>query len=492
ADRLLAQLCAHLMGYDTEHAPAVLADYLAARDEARAQGADLLGSEIGLVTLFADLAELSRNRPAGELDSTELRIHSDREHFHGYLQSLDASRAGLPDAFVQRLSRALAHYGVDELDRTPALEDAVFRIFLAQQRVADDVQVVLAILDRWIGEPAPNDQVATSARSQLERLVRATQRRFPAVSDVARSVRFRWFDQPQVDAEREQVLAGVADQVADLAAHPDAPDYAERIALLAAIPERLVLTLAERLAEGVVPHEPLLEILIRKHYGDHQLSDVRAFTVSNRSVVTADYVLKHRPTRVISTVAVESELTADGPVAAIVAEQLGARRPGDDAVVELYVGWPGIPGRAELSATVQDRFADWSLPGGVRRVVVAACSPDGEIDYVTLRPDTSGTLVEDARVHGVHPMVFRRLNLWRLREFDATRLPAPRGVLLFDCVAKSNPEDRRLVAMAEVNQLAAVRDRRGRLIGLPHAERAVENCLEAIRRTRAARGSAGS
>jgi len=492
ADRLLAQLCAHLMGYDTEHAPAVLADYLAARDEARAQGADLLGSEIGLVTLFADLAELSRNRPAGELDSTELRIHSDREHFHGYLQSLDASRAGLPDAFVQRLSRALAHYGVDELDRTPALEDAVFRIFLAQQRVADDVQVVLAILDRWIGEPAPNDQVATSARSQLERLVRATQRRFPAVSDVARSVRFRWFDQPQVDAEREQVLAGVADQVADLAAHPDAPDYAERIALLAAIPERLVLTLAERLAEGVVPHEPLLEILIRKHYGDHQLSDVRAFTVSNRSVVTADYVLKHRPTRVISTVAVESELTADGPVAAIVAEQLGARRPGDDAVVELYVGWPGIPGRAELSATVQDRFADWSLPGGVRRVVVAACSPDGEIDYVTLRPDTSGSLVEDARVHGVHPMVFRRLNLWRLREFDATRLPAPRGVLLFDCVAKSNPEDRRLVAMAEVNQLAAVRDRRGRLIGLPHAERAVENCLEAIRRTRAARGSAGS
>lgn len=492
ATRLLAELSAHLMGYDVDHAAGVLADYLAARDEARAQGADVLAGEIALVTLFADLAGLSRNRPAGEQGNTELRIHSDREHFHGYLQSLDASRAGLPDAFVERLGRALAHYGVTELDRTPALEDAVFRIFLAQQRVAQDVQVVLAVLDRWIGEPAPATGVVTSARGELERLVRATQRRFPAVSDVARSVRFRWFDQPQVDAEREQVLAAVASQVADLAAHPDAPDYAERIAALSAIPERLVLTLAERLGSGVSPHEPLLEVLIRKHYADHGLSGVNATTVANRSVVTADYELPNRPTRIVSTLATDAELDADGPVAAIVAEQLRLRRPGQGAVVELYVGWPALPERAQLAAGLLPRLAAWDLPGGVRRITVAACAPDGETDYVTFRSDASGALSEDPRVRGVHPMVFRRLNLWRLREFDATRIPAPRGVLLFDCVAKSNPDDRRLVAMAEVNQLAAVRDGKGRLLGLPHAERAVENCLEAIRRTRATRGSAGS
>lgn len=50
--------------------------------------------------------------------------------------------------------------------------------------------------------------------------------------------------------------------------------------------------------------------------------------------------------------------------------------------------------------------------------------------------------------------------------------------MLFDCVAKSNPADRRLVAMAQVRQLAPVRDEKGRMLGLPHAERAVENCLE--------------
>jgi acetyl/propionyl-CoA carboxylase alpha subunit/acetyl-CoA carboxylase carboxyltransferase component len=492
ATRLLAELSGHLMGYDTDPTSGTLAAYLAARDRARADGIDVLGGEIALLTLFADLAELGRNRPADEPGGAELRIHSDREHFHGYLQSLDASRAGLPLRFTDRLQRALAHYGVTGLDRTPALEDAVFRIFLAGQRVATDVQVVLAVLDRWIGEPAPEPSVAATARAQLERLVRATQRRFPAVGDVARSVRFRWFDQPQVDAEREQVLAGVADEVADLAAHPDAPDYAERISTLSAIPERLVLTLATRLASGVQPHEPLLEILLRKHYGDHHLAEVRTLSVDGRSVVTADYLLDGRPTKAISTVATEAELDADGPVARVVAAELRDRAPVQDAVVEVYVGWPGAPDRAGLAAALLPRLSGWELPLGVRRIVVAPCSPDGDVDYVTFRPDGAGGLAEDQRVRGVHPMVFRRLNLWRLREFETTRLPAPRGVLLFDCVAHANPEDRRLVAMAEVNQLAAVRDPDGRLIGLPHAERAVENCLEAIRRTRAARGAAGS
>ena len=88
-------------------------------------------------------------------------------------------------------------------------------------------------------------------------------------------------------------------------------------------------------------------------------------------------------------------------------------------------------------------------------------------------------------------MVGRRLNLWRLREFDVTRIEAPEDVLLYECVAKSNPADRRLVAVAQVRQLAVVRDTDGTVLGLPHAERAVENCLEAIRRARTSRGASG-
>jgi hypothetical protein len=41
------------------------------------------------------------------------------------LRSLDPEREGLPDRFRQRLSRALAHYGVGDLTRTPELEEAL-------------------------------------------------------------------------------------------------------------------------------------------------------------------------------------------------------------------------------------------------------------------------------------------------------------------------------------------------------------------------------
>src|SRR5699024_6048531 len=108
------------------------------------------------------------------------------------------------------------------------------------------------------------------------------------------------------------------------------------------------------------------------------------------------------------------------------------------------------------------------------------------------RTATGPVLSEDALVRGFHPMVGRRLNLWRLSEFDVTRLDAPDDVLLYEAVARSNPADRRLIAMAQVRQMAVVRDDDGRIVGLPHAERAVEHCLEAIRRVRTERGSAGS
>ena len=490
AARLRDDLSATLMGYDVDPSARTLATYLAARDEVLAAGGDVLTGEIELVALFADLAVLNRNRPVNEQVNTELRVHSDREHFHRFLTTLDADRAGLPDTFVERLSTVLRHYGVESLDRTPELEEAVFRIFLAQKRVASDVPILLGILDRWINEPAPDADRAASARAHLERLVRATQLRFPAVGDLARSVRFRWFDQPQVDAERASVLAGIGSEVEALASEGDVADRAARIEALAAIPEWTVNHLAQRLGRGVSAREPMLEVLLRKYYSDYDLADVSSFAVEGRAVVTADYRIESRPTRFIGTIGTADEMGPEGPLARVVAGELG-RRPGEDAVLELYVLFNEAPDPVRVGDELVSALSSWSWDGGVRRVAVGICTADGEVEYRTFR-FVDGVLSEDDRIRGLHPMAGRQLDLWRLREFDVTRLPAPEDVLLFECVAKSNPADVRLVAMAQVRQLAAVRDAEGRLIGLPHAERAVENCLESIRRTRSGRGSAGS
>ena len=68
-------------------------------------------------------------------------------------------------------------------------------------------------------------------------------------------------------------------------------------------------------------------------------------------------------------------------------------------------------------------------------------------------------------------MIARRLHLWRLTNFQLTRLPAAEDVHLFHCAARENPSDERLVALAEVRDLTPVRDAAGRLTALPEPER---------------------
>ena len=107
AVRARADLSAMLLGYDLDpgHETRTLAGYLAARDELAASGASPVTDEMDLLTVFADFAELSRNRPVGEEAHIENRVHSPREHFHTYLQTLDPER-GAPARRLRRAARA--------------------------------------------------------------------------------------------------------------------------------------------------------------------------------------------------------------------------------------------------------------------------------------------------------------------------------------------------------------------------------------------------
>jgi len=492
--RRLDDLRSLLLGFDFAPGDAArtLASYLRARAELVATGELPLSHEIEVFGAFADLAELARNRPAAE-ETEDERVHSPREHFHAYLHSLDVDREHLPDGFRRRLARALALYGVSELERTPALEEAVFRIFLAQ-RAASDLVVVTTLLQQWMIEAPPVGDVADQAHEVLDRLVVATQLRFPMVGDLARSARFRWFDQPVVDAERQTVLAGVSAELIYLSDHPDATDYGTRLDALAAIPEQIVRFLAKRIENELPEQEPMLEVLVRRHYREHELHLLHQLSAAGRPFVVADYSLDDHPRHLVTTIAKWSELDPTSDLVAAIDTQLALGADDKDAVVvDLYLSWPGVPDTVtQVSDALQKALRALPFAGRARRTAVAVC-PGGDrpVSYFTFRPGPGG-VVEDDLVRGLHPMVGRRLNLWRLRDFDITRLEAPEDVLLYHCVAPGNAADQRLVALAQIRELAIVRDADGRVTSLPHAERAVASCLEAIRRERSARGAAGS
>ena len=481
-----------IMGFDVsvEEARRLVDAFQRARNELPPDDPELLHGELEVLTIFADVVELSRNWAAAEredLDEEEgERVRSPREHFRSYLHSLDVEREGLPEAFVSRLKRALAHYGVHELERTPELEEAVYRIFLAHQRAPSQVPAVMGLLDQRLRHAqALSEPLRDEFHETLDRLIVAAQVRYPVVGELARSVRFRVFDRPVIEDARERVLAAAREQLIYLAAHPDAPDHAERIEALVASPEPLIRLLGERIG-GQAGEGPLLELLTRRYYKIVELEGVRVLRRAGRQCVTARYSLAGRRVQLIATLAEAVEL----PEAVAAVGELASDAPGSDSVVDFYVHWgEPAPDADALATELSEALNEARLPLAVRSVAVAVAVESragAGVHHFMFRP-AEGRFEEERVTRELHPMIARRLHLWRLANFELTRMPAAEDVHLFHCAARENPSDERLVALAEVRDLTPVRDAAGRLTALPEPERVLAACLDAIRRVQAQR-----
>ena len=305
----LAELRALILGYDVsaDRARILLAEYDALRGSLPLDDPELVEAELGLLDTFADICEISRNRPTLDEEDTDESVHSPREHFHSFLHSLDAEVEGLPPSFRTKIVRALRNYDVDDSDEPgPELEEAVYRLFLALQRMENQVPVITALLGRWLtAEEVPS--ASTSAVGEvLERLIVATQVRYPVIGDIARNLRFRLFDEPQIRKAREQIYDSVRESLQYLADNPDAPDYAARIDALVATPTLLIDLLAERISNP----GPLLEVVTRQYYEIRALEDVKIFEQAGGQFVTGSYELAGQQLHLVSTVTDRERLSA--------------------------------------------------------------------------------------------------------------------------------------------------------------------------------------
>ncbi|NYH54805.1 acetyl/propionyl-CoA carboxylase alpha subunit/acetyl-CoA carboxylase carboxyltransferase component [Nocardiopsis arvandica] len=474
-----------LLGFDVDphDERRVIDDYLAARRAVAEGGHRPLAEELELVGVLTDLAELSRNRPAGEDGGDgDNHVHSPREYFHTYLQSLDVERAGLPASFQTKLARVLGHYGVTELERSPELEAAVFRIFLAQQRVSADVTVVTTLLRTWLREPPPDEALREPAGLALERLVAATQVRFPVVADLARGVVFAWFGQPLLRRNRARVYAGVRRHLRHLDAHPDAPDRADRIAEMVRSTEPLVRLLGQRLVRADLDNSVMLEVLTRRYYGNKGLTSVRTSEVADCTFVVAERAGSRVASSAVSFNALGGALRG-------LAELANGE---EDVDADIYLAWEKQPEDSDaMAAALHEALSVYPLPNRVRRITTTVAGRGGAVmhHHFTFRPSDTG-MAEDRLIRGLHPHIAQRMQLERLSKFDLTRLPsADEEVYLFQCVARENPSDDRLVAFAQVRDLTELREHDGRLVALPTAENTIAACLDSIRRAQAQRPS---
>ncbi len=462
---------------DAKHGVRVLAEYWELRSSLAEPGAALLDAEVGLLATFADICELSRNRPAADEDTETLeQVHSPREGFHSFLLTLDAEIAGLKPAFTEKLARALGHYGAD-LTPGPELESAVYRLFLALQRIENQVPVIAGLLERWLARDAAAPRPTPALAEVLDRLIESTQIRHPLISDVARLLRFRAFSEPVIKEARFRAYRNVRRGLDYLSENPDAPDYTERVQALAEATEPLLLMLGQRIASP----GPLVEVLTRQYYRIHTLADVRTVTSGDYDFVTGTFDLAGEQMFLAATTAGFAEFDA-------VLERVGelpevvAQGAGRNLGVDLYISWPDAPIDGDSVATeLVRRTTAHAAALNVRRITITVFGARNVAHQITLRP-ADGVFAEDRNIRDMHPMTAQRFDFWRLKEFDGKRLSAPADTHLYEVTARENKKDQRLIAFAEVREEDVKRDAAGTVIGVPGIERAIAACVDGIRR----------
>ena len=109
------------------------------------------------------------------------------------------------------------------------------------------------------------------------------------------------------------------------------------------------------------------------------------------------------------------------------------------------------------------------------------------MQHFTFRPGPNG-YAEEILYRGIHPMIAKRLHLWRLKNFNLAAAAFRRKTSTC-CMPwhKDNPKDERLFACAEVRDLTPVRDETGDIVQLPHLERMFTEAVAAMRMFQAQR-----
>ena len=478
----LEELRQLMLGFDVD--PAHTARLLAGWSQYRpapAESDEIREREDDILNIFVDICSLFQRQPevdnpiGGEAPTAEANLFA-------YLRMLETRGEGLPPAFVDALRRALAHYGVRTLERSPELEESLLWIYKSHQRLEQQIAPVLAVLERRLGPvEAPAQE---SFRTLLDRMISMTRGLFPAVSDLAQEVRYRCFDQPLFERTRKQVYAQVEDHLAYLAADPEAPDRRERVRALIECPQPLVGLVSSRFAGAETAfRQLLLEVLTWRYYRIRTLTSFRSLTVDGQCCVSAEYDEKGKHVHVFTAHAEFPALSQTVRALAPLIEEVPANH---DVVIDFYVWHSGWLDDAEATQQeVHSMLNQGGFPRSIRRIVVTVAGPGGGhgiggVQHFTYRLGEN-TYEEEKLYRGLHPMMGKRLSLWRFNNFKLERLPSVEDVYLFHAMARDNPKDERLFACAEVRDLTPVRDEAGRIVQLPHLERVLAEAVAGIR-----------
>ncbi|HEY3929259.1 MAG TPA: carboxyl transferase domain-containing protein [Candidatus Koribacter sp.] len=473
----LGSLRQMLLGFDVKPEIANAPDRAPVTDGSRTE------NENGVLSIFLDICSLFRNTPRfaknvpGESPSTESCLIS-------YLHAAGSEGQNLPADFLDALRRALLHYGLHSLEHTLSLDEALLRIYKSHQRIERQIPAIMRILQRRLDTKDSGSHPADPQfRSLLDRMVAVTRAPFPSLSDLVRELRYRCFEQPVFEEVRSRIFRTAEECLDVIAAAPHSTEALEKKLWLVDCPQ-LLAGLFSRRMPAAPSHlkQVMLEVLTSRYYCVRRLADFRLVTLDHISAVRTAFDDAGGKTHIVS---IHSDITSAKQTLALLNELLPEFATSDRVFVDLLITDDSSLGHDVLKQQLDTLILNAHFVRRVQRIVVALPGAGGTpgrptIEYFTYEQAPSGHS-EVELFRGVHPATGDRLHLWRLTNFNIERLPSIEDIFVLHVVAKSNPKDERLFAVAEVRDVTPIRDASGRVVGLPNLERMFTEAVAAIR-----------
>ena len=481
--RNLRRLECLMLGYDIVEADIEeIAQETQALQERMEWSERITHAENGILRVFVDLASLFDKRPPIEEAPNGLRLSAEQAFFN-YLVDLDVESLAADSRF--RLEQALMHYGIRETVDSPALRSALFRMHKAQRRAeALRGPVVGILVGRLQGIEGLAPEKTEDFQAIVQGIIDVTGDRYPVVNEIAREVRYRYFGATVLGAARREAHAEASKTLARLAEEPPERDTRVLVDRLVESPLTLRGYVSSRYEKASLPvRRAMLEVLTRTYYRTRALAPLTIAEKDGLLFATTTYPHDDRTIRLITTHTAYGWLAKAARTLAGIAVESPADQP---LVLDIYLrrdagqGDPDVTHREIVEVLGSAVFAR-----PIRRLVVSISSlapslERGDVEHYTFRSVPSG-LVEEKTYRGLHPMVAKGFDLWRLREFDIERQKSADDVYLFKATARSNRQDQRFFALAEVRALDPVRDVGGKLVGLRFVEGAMQEAFAAIR-----------
>ena len=209
----------------------------------------------------------------------------------------------------------------------------------------------------------------------------------------------------------------------------------------------------------------LLEVYTRRFYRIRQLRDLAVSEHDGWLLGAADYDVEGTGT--IHLVTAYAPLAELPELSRAIAGHLATADAGREVVVDLALWRHGETSDVDaVVAEAEKLLAGCDFGRLLHRLDLTVTTVEGaaperfRTHHVTYR-QRDGQFVEDPLYRNLHPMLAKRLDLWRLANFELRRLRSAEDVYVFHGVAHDNPADHRLFALAEVRDLTPARDAGG-------------------------------